>query len=152
MPPLNYLNHQVPASSSFRMYTLSFKGTFKLLFVENITLLQNWGEKLVPILPLISLSLKSVLNKEDLIKATSLYWRRQWHPTPILLLGSIVLWEEHQKKGEIMLIFWGFPGGSDSKASACSVGDPGSIPGLGRSRGGGNGNPLQYSCLKNSMD
>ena len=46
----------------------------------------------------------------------------------------------------------GFPGGSDSKASACSAGDPGSNPGLGRSLGEGNGYPLQYSCLKNSMD
>ena len=46
----------------------------------------------------------------------------------------------------------GFPGGSDGKASACSVGDLGSIPGLGRSPGEGNGNPLQYSCLENSMD
>ena len=46
----------------------------------------------------------------------------------------------------------GFPGGSDSKASACNAGDPGSIPGLGRSPGEGNGNPLQYSCLENSMD
>ena len=38
------------------------------------------------------------------------------------------------------------------KASACNVGDLGSIPGLGRSSGEGNGNPLQYSCLENSMD
>ena len=45
-----------------------------------------------------------------------------------------------------------FHGGSDGKASACNVGDPGSIPGLGRSPGEGNGNPLQYSCLENSMD
>ena len=45
-----------------------------------------------------------------------------------------------------------FPGGSDGKASSCSAGDPGLIPGLGRSRGEGNGNPLQYSCLENSMD
>ena len=43
-------------------------------------------------------------------------------------------------------------GGSDGKASACSVGGPGSIPGLGGSPGEGNGNPLQYSCLENSMD
>ena len=46
----------------------------------------------------------------------------------------------------------GFPGGSDSKESACSVGDWGSIPGSRRSPGEGNGNPLQYSCLKNPMD
>ena len=38
------------------------------------------------------------------------------------------------------------------KASAYNVGDPGSIPGLGRSSGAGNGNPLQYSCLENPMD
>ena len=44
----------------------------------------------------------------------------------------------------------GFPGGSDSKEAACIVGDPGSIPGSGRSPGEGNGNPLQYSCLENS--
>ena len=46
----------------------------------------------------------------------------------------------------------GFPGGSDSKESAHNVGDPGSIPGSGRSPGEGNGNPLQYSCLENSKD
>ena len=46
----------------------------------------------------------------------------------------------------------GFPGGSEGKASACNVGDPGWIPGLGRSPGEGNGNPLQYSCLENPMD
>ena len=46
----------------------------------------------------------------------------------------------------------GFSGGSEVKASACSVGDLGSIPGLGRSPGEGNGNPLQYSCLENPMD
>ena len=45
-----------------------------------------------------------------------------------------------------------FPGGSDGKESAHSAGDPGSIPGLGRSPGGGNGNPLHYSCLENPMD
>ena len=43
----------------------------------------------------------------------------------------------------------GFPGGSDGKESMCSVGDWGSIPGLGRSPGGGHGNPLWYSCLEN---
>ena len=45
-----------------------------------------------------------------------------------------------------------FPGGSEVKASAYNVGDLGSIPGLGRSPGEGNGNPLQYSCLENPMD
>ena len=46
----------------------------------------------------------------------------------------------------------GFPDGSGSKESACNAGVPGSIPGLGRSPGGGNGNSLQYSCLENPMD
>ena len=46
----------------------------------------------------------------------------------------------------------GFPGGSDSEASAYNVGDPGSIPGLGRSSGEGNDNPLQYACLENPKD
>ena len=45
-----------------------------------------------------------------------------------------------------------FPGGSDGKASAYNSGDLGSTPGLGRSPGEGNGNPLQYSCLENPMD
>ena len=54
-------------------------------------------------------------------------------------------------KGKLFLD-WGFPGGSDCKASACNAGDPGSIPESGRSPGEGNGNPLQYSCLDNSMD
>ena len=54
-------------------------------------------------------------------------------PTSVILLGYV-------------------PGGSEVKASACNVGDLGSIPGLGRSPGEGNGNPLQYSCLVNPMD
>ena len=45
----------------------------------------------------------------------------------------------------------GFPGGSEGKVSAYNAGDQGSIPGSGRSPGEGNGNPLQYSCLKNPM-
>ena len=48
--------------------------------------------------------------------------------------------------------FFGFPGGSEVKASACNAGDLGLIPGLGKYPGEGNGNPLQYSCLKNPMD
>ena len=55
----------------------------------------------------------------------------------------------------IPLIFFlailGFPSGSESKKSVYKAGDRGSIPGLGRSPGEGHGNPLQYSCLENSM-
>ena len=50
-----------------------------------------------------------------------------------------------------MQLVMGFPGGSEGKASACNAGDLGSIPELGRSPGEGNGNPLQYSGLENSM-
>ena len=46
----------------------------------------------------------------------------------------------------------GFPGGSDGQESACNAGDMGSVPGLGRSPGGRQGNPLQCTCLENPMD
>jgi len=58
-------------------------------------------------------------------------------------------------RDEILMVLLhskGFPGGSVGKVSACNEGEPCLIPGLGRSSGEGNGNPLQYSCLKNSMD
>ena len=50
------------------------------------------------------------------------------------------------------IYIYGFLGGSESKESARNVGDPGSIPWPGRPLGGGNGYPLQYSCLENSTD
>ena len=53
------------------------------------------------------------------------------------------------------VIWWlivGFPRGSDGKEPICNAGDPGLIPGFGRSAGEGNGQPLQYSCLENSKD
>ena len=52
------------------------------------------------------------------------------------------------------LLWWlsPFQSGSEGKASACNAGDPGLIPGSGRSPGERNGNPLQYSCVENSMD
>ena len=54
--------------------------------------------------------------------------------------------------GGYRLSILGFPSGSVGKKSACNTGDAGLIPGLGRSPGGGNGNPPQYSCLENPMD
>ena len=50
------------------------------------------------------------------------------------------------------MLYLGFPGATDSKESACDAGDPGLIPGLGRSTGERNVNPLQYSCLENPLD
>ena len=61
-----------------------------------------------------------------------------------LLCGFPALWPSLHKKV--------FPGVSDGKASVCNAGDPGSIPGLGKSPGEGNGNPFQYSCLENPND
>ena len=46
----------------------------------------------------------------------------------------------------------GFPGGPVSRESTCNAGDPGLIPGSGRTPGGGHGNPRQYSCLENPRD
>ena len=53
---------------------------------------------------------------------------------------------------DLLLSCRGLPCSSDSEESTCNVGDLGLIPGSGRSPGEGNGNPLQYSCLENSMD
>ena len=57
-----------------------------------------------------------------------------------------------QKVGHDLATEQGFPGGSDGKESACNAGDQGSVLGLGSSPGERNGNPLQYPCMKNSMD
>ena len=59
----------------------------------------------------------------------------------------------HLREAHIFVPYkMGFPGSSDGKEYACNAGDLGSIPVSGRSPGGGNGNPLQYSCLENCMD
>ena len=57
-----------------------------------------------------------------------------------------------QQATKVYYIAQGFPGGSDSKESACNAGDLGSIIGLGRPPGEGKGNPFQYSFLEESMD
>ena len=49
----------------------------------------------------------------------------------------------------MVCIYEGFPGSSTGEETTCNMGDPGSIPGSGRSPGGGHGNPLQYPCLEN---
>ena len=68
-------------------------------------------------------------------------------PTKII----IITWMEIGRYG-YRYKYRGFPGGSEGKEFACNVGDPGSIPGLGRPPAEGNGNPLQYPCLENPMD
>ena len=62
-------------------------------------------------------------------------------------------WRGHRRRSwQVICDHMGFPCGSDGKESACSAGDLGSIPGLGRSPREGNDNPLQYPCLENPMD
>ena len=70
-------------------------------------------------------------------------------PSCQLLLNEIYLIIEGNPWIRTLFLF---PGGSDGKGSANNAGDLGSIPGLGRSPGEGNGNPHQYSCLENPMD
>ena len=60
--------------------------------------------------------------------------------------------KESDAMERLSLSLGSFPRDSGGKEFACSVGDPGLIPALGRSPGGGNGNPLQDSCLENPMD
>ena len=82
------------------------------------------------------------LGRESL--STPVFWPGEFH-------GLYNLWgvKESDMTEQLSL---GFPSSSDSKASVCSAGDPGSIPGLGRSPGEGNGNPPQYFCLEDPMD
>ena len=99
------------------------------------------------------LDLRKARVKEGLLESASM------HPDGRLRLGRqrwrqavrVCLWPQGDPKGSDELV-GGFPGGSDGKASACNAGDLDSIPGSGRSPWEGNGNPLQYSCLENSMD
>ena len=95
---------------------------------------------------------------------TFMHWRRKWQPTPVFLpwesqgRGSLVglLSMGSHRVGhdwsDLAAAARGFPRGSDNKESACNVGDLGSISGSGRSPGGENSNPLQYSCLGNPMN
>ena len=66
-----------------------------------------------------------------------------------LILTSLMVSHVEHLFMHILAICMGFPAGSDGKESSCNVGDLGLIPGSGRSPGGENGNPLQYSCLEN---
>ena len=97
--------------------------------------------------------------RENIRTFSSSFWRRKWQPTPEFLPGGSPWTEEpgglqfrgHEETGlrDFMFTFLCF---FQLKRKVWNVGDPGSIPGSGRSPGEGNGNPLQYSCLENPMD
>ena len=70
----------------------------------------------------------------------------------MLSFSCVLTWQKETKEFSGVSFIRNFPGGSDGKVSVYNVGHPGSIPGLGRYPGKGNGNPLQYYCLENPMD
>ena len=102
-----------------------------------------------------SLGREDPLEKEKATHFCTLAWKIPWTVKPGRL-QSVVTKIGHDWATSLSHFHfqkkWASTGGSAGKDSACSARDPGSIPGLGRSPGEGNGNPLQYSCLENSMD
>ena len=123
----------------------------KLRYVDDTTLMAENEE------------LKSLLMREESEKFSL---KLNIQKTKIMASGPIISWEIDGETVETVSDFilggskitadgdcsQSFPGGSEVKASASNAGDPGSIPGSGRSPGEGNGNSLQYSCLENPMD
>ena len=126
-------------------------------------------------------SVGSLRVRQDWATSLSLFtfthWRRKWQPTPVFLPGESQwqdilvgcrLWgrtelyttevtpQQQPLLAFLLLVFYvaklGFPCSSVAKEPACSTGDLGSIPGLWRSPGEGNSNPLQYPCLENLTD
>ena len=90
------------------------------------------------------------LEKEMAVHSSILAWRLPWTEEPggLQSVGSQESdMTERLNHHHVFITF-----DSVSKESACNAGDPGFIPRLGRSPGEGNGNPLQYSCLENSID
>ena len=100
-----------------------------------------------PLFPLVATSLFSVTVSLLLFCCSLFYFLDPTHKEYIVQYLPFYLWLT--SFSIIPSIYIGFPGGSVGKEPTCNVGDLGSIPGLGRFPGGGHGNPLQYSCLKN---
>ena len=80
------------------------------------------------------------------------YWTKDFCDYIHVLLYRVFFFFGNVFSWFLRVFFEGFSFSSVNKESACSTGDLGSIPGLGRSPGDGNGNPLQYPCLENLMD
>ena len=107
------------------------------------------GGTLCYLLPLLSPWLTLSSGRSPNISTFQQPHRISFYVFAVIYLSSLLLTDIWLQN---CVIIRGFPGGSDGKASAYNAGDPGLIPGSGRSPGEGNGNPLQYSCLENSMD
>ena len=109
-------------------------------YKKNIRITRDLMQMPLEVLPMCSwhpwISFSWILNLQSSNYSSS-------HPNLVTHLMPHFLWENNFSASVI---------GSDGKASACNAGDPGSIPGSGRSPGEGNDNPLQYSCLKNFMN
>ena len=134
---------------------ISFSFTVNKLLINNLYkyILYLWyiinrreqpGSKFMRVMKAFNLFCYTVLQKDRFNMSNvpiQLQSQQNCYPTP---------WAICQNYSSFPLS--GFPGGSDGKASACNAGDPGLIPGWGSSLGEGNGNPLHYSCLENSMD
>ena len=105
-------------------------------------------------------TLKSLLqyhsSKASILQCSAFFTVQLSHP--YTTTGKTIALTKQTFVGKVMSLLLNmlsrldFSGGSDGKASVYNVGDPGSIPGLGRSPGEGNGNPLQHYCLENPMD
>ena len=90
---------------------------------------------------------------ENLMNIMVLCSRKTYVPQFLLFTGVMFYTvTRNTELASTKLLLWDLPGGSDSKVSAYNAGDLGLIPGSGRSPGEGNGNPFQYSCLKNRID
>ena len=112
--------------------------------IENILELEN--------LQCSEIRQRSIQGHQPLCICLECLQKRTWSDTKKITQRT----QKHEVDTPILSKFYihtythmGFPGGSDGKESACNAGTLGSIPGLGRSPGGGHGNPLQYSCLEN---
>ena len=137
------LTHFLYTSSVFscHLFLISYTSVRSLPFLSFIMPILAWN------MPLIS----SVFLKRSLVFPILLFSSCSSHCSLKALSPPALLWNA-AFSWVYLSLSQGFPGDSDGKASAYNVEDPGSIPGSGRSPGEGNGNPLQYSCLENSMD
>ena len=101
---------------------------------------------------ILELAHKRVLVDYFLLSAPIIMWLDWFFSFHNISWIAFIVWKYISTTFFFGLHRGGFLGGSDGRGSGCNAEDQGLIPGAGRSPGGGNGNPLQYSCLENSVD